>query len=683
MRNPKKVTICVSSADPFSKNTELLSFINVSFYEHCLVLAFLLIFPQIIMANIILYKYYTDSRSYKEYKVKVSAINKQISFGRALTTKETAEYKKAKQEARKQLELDKTTAVVFDFSTPSGKRDTGIGTSVSDKAHEMMGFLNAMCDINSIQLQPQGEISNAVRSPYSGTSFSIGEHIIDLTKLQEEKYGKLLAPEDYEAPFFNRVENHDTVDYDNIFAQDGQTAVLKKAYTRFKTLDETSPLKQEFDAFKKENRYWLERDALYEAAATENGTENMNDWNERDKNIFAAPQGDTQRIAELKKVSDENGNNVVDYEEFVQFIADKQLNESKKAYNEQGIDVYGDSKIGFSQKDYWAHKSAFADNCEFGCDIGNGKYSCWSPAIDFNRLQGEAGDLLYHKFDTFFKRYDGVRIDAAWQLINPLLCEPKQENGKDVFDSDGNKLGNRLENQPQVPDNGKYIMNNIILKAAKNNGVSPDKVFLELLGGNSYDSLNAVRNTGTTLTHITRYGSPDWGRVKFYESTGGNNYQNMRSGDYTIGVGTHDDTSLVEQAREARPRAGYLAHDLRLDQRTLENSQEARANALTAELYTTKNQFATLPDILGFDRRINIPNTLEGNWSYRATQDYERSYFDNLSNGRGFNTADAYATALKAKQNGHVSHLTRTLEKFADILRAKGPMTTEEADSQL
>lgn len=612
--------------------------------------------------------------------MKVSNINYSASFGRALNSKEKIEYEKVQKEARKNLGLDKTTATIFDFSVPSSEKDTGIGTSFSQDAQKLAGFLKSMCSINSIQLQPQGEISNYVRSPYSGTGFSLGMHIIDLTKLQDESYGALLTQEDLNSPYMTRNSNSESVNYDNVFADDGQRAMLQKAYSRFKNLDANSKLKKEFELFKKENSYWVEKDALYEAAAFVNGSKDMRTWNERDKNIFATKEGDQPRIAELKCVSDEAGNNVVDFEEFIQFIADKQQKESKAKFNSQGIDIYGDCQIGFSQKDFWAHKSAFYQNYEFGCDIGNGKYSCWSPAINFDKLDGEAGELLFNKFDLFFKRYDGVRIDAAWQLIYPMICEPWHDNGKDVFDNNGNKLGRKLDHQPKIKNKGQYIIKNIVLKAADKNHVPHNKILLELLGGNSYDSLDAVKNLDTNLIHITRYGGEKWGRVKFYESRGDNKYQNMHPGDYIIGPGTHDDYSLLEQVENGKERAGYLAKDLHLNKQELENSQQKLSEAVFAELFTTKNQFATLPDILGSRRRINVPNTLDGNWSYRATSDYERQYFQNLAQGKGLNIADAYSKALKAKHNGRGSALTDKLDYFANILKQDGPMTTEDAD---
>lgn len=596
----------------------------------------------------------------------ISAVTGNMPFGRTLTKHEENELKKLETQAKEQLGTEITTATIFDFSLPKEKHDTGIGTSFSEDAQQMAAFLKTLCGINSIQLQPQGQISNFIRSPYSGTSFALGMHIIDLNKLTGKKYGCILKEEDLNKPYMNKKVNKDNVDYDNVFAEDGQKAMLKTAYDNFKKLRSNSNMKKDFEAFKHSNDYWLEKDALYEACAIANGTDNSFKWSERDQNIFASKEGDKERIEELKKITDEDGRNIVDFEEFVQFIADKEQQESKEKFNKKGIEIYGDCQIGFSQKDVWAHKSAFSDNLEFGCDIGYGKHSCWSPAIDFNKLDGDAGELLYNKFDLFFKRYDGVRIDAAWQLVKPLLVEPiKNENGEDVFDENGNKLGIPINNQPWA---GGKIIGDIAVKAAENNGVEPKKIFLEMLGGNSYEALHAVKGLGTTLIHITKYANDYWGRVKFYESHGGSNYQNMNPGDYIIGPGTHDDESLLSQYENyGNARAYLLAGDLGLNPEELRSSRSKWAEASFAELFTTKNQFATLPDILGSSRRINEPDIQNGNWKYRAKKNYKQMYYENLSNGLGLNLPDALSKALKAK--GMNSQLTDKLDYYADILR--------------
>lgn len=609
----------------------------------------------------------------------VNSLSSNLSFGRALTTNEKKEFEKVSLQARQALKLGNTTATIFDFSVPSSSYDTGIGTSFSADAQQLASMLKTMCGVNSIQLGPQGEVSNYVRSPYSGTNFSLGSHLIDLTKLQNEEYGSLLTSFEFNDPYFKNATNPNRVDYKNVFSEYGQDKMLKIAFSRFEFLEPNHPLKLEFEQFQKDNSYWLERDALFEAAAVANGTRDVTQWTYIDQNVFATPEGNQNRIRELKQVTDNDSLNVVDYNKFVQFIADKQQKESKAKFNQQGIKIYGDSQIGFSQKDFWAHKSAFSKNYEFGCEIGDNKYSCWSPAIDFSKLNGEAGELLYKKFDLFFKRYDGARIDAAWQYVRPLVCEPQSNwDGSNVFDENGNKLGNKLNYQPQIPNNGEYIMKNIILKAADDNGVPHNQIFLELLGGNSYDSLDAVKDTGMTLIHISRHAKDGWGRVKYYESFAPNSkYQNMRSGDYTFGPGTHDDITALEQAQNAN-RAALFAKDLKLNEQELKYNPKARLKAIFAELFTTKNQFATISDIFGSNKRINTPNTTQGNWEYRTGNNYEETYHKALRQEKGLNYADALAKALRAK-NGP-QHLIGALEHFANILQQDGPMTTKEAD---
>ena len=238
--------------------------------------------------------------------MKISCIQNNVGFGRALTTKEKKSYEKIQAEARKQLGLDKTTATIFDFSIPTtdSKSDSGIGTTFSDDAQKLAGMLKTMCGVNSIQLQPQGQISNFIRSPYSGTSFSLGYHIIDLTKLKTPEYGTLLNDKDLNDSFISQNENHAFVDYDNVFTNDNQKTMLKKAYVNFKKTSSDTKIKKEFETFKKENSYWLERDALFEAAAADNGSEDIKNWSYRDQNVFASRNGNKERIAELKKVQD-------------------------------------------------------------------------------------------------------------------------------------------------------------------------------------------------------------------------------------------------------------------------------------------------------------------------------------------------------------------------------------------
>ena len=61
---------------------------------------------------------------------------------------------------------------------------------------------------------------------------------------------------------------------------------MKTAFKNFEELDESSELKKDFEKFKKNNSYWLERDSLFEALAYEYGSEDSSSWDEKDKNLL-------------------------------------------------------------------------------------------------------------------------------------------------------------------------------------------------------------------------------------------------------------------------------------------------------------------------------------------------------------------------------------------------------------
>lgn len=616
----------------------------------------------------------------------VNALNN-VNFKGALTTAEKQSLEKLvnSREVSKQLGLgygdrQETIAIVPSFSMLSSKFNTGIGTLNSDSAQDVAEKLKSFANISAIQTLPAGEISGFNKSPYDSTNFSYGAQNIDLAKLTTPDYGYLLTDEQIEnSKYVSRASKEDdtNVQYGAMFSADGLDSLLRAAYANFKRIPETSSIKQDFEAFKAANP-WAYRDALFEAEVEKNGGErDFTKWESaHDRDLFKTAHPNQNIIKGLEC----EHKDAIEYAEFIQFIADKQAQEAKAAFNAKGIKVYADIPIGFSQKDIWAHQDAFYHNFnehKFGVkDDSTNDYNCWSPAVDFNKLknfdgsEGPAAKLLREKFQLAFKRYDGVRVDAAWQLMEPVVVKPYTHNA--------NK-GNHAETKYI----GNVVLQDIIMDEADKAGVAHDRVFLELLGGNSWNCLDDAKKTGANLIHITRYANDGWGRVKYYEQKAPQSakYQNMASGSYIIGLGTHDDNSAVEQATQGRDRIGLLANDLKLNRGELE-SPKARLKAMFAELFTTKKQFITLPDILGSERRINTPNVISSeNWSYRINSDYEQEYHQNLTRGKGLNLPDAISKAIKAKNNGQASELTRKLDRYAEILsNDDGVYTQKDAD---
>ena len=94
-----------------------------------------------------------------------SAVYSNYNFGRAFTTQEKKAYSALLSDARKELEIKDTSAIVFDFNVPSKVgEDTAIGTTWSDAMKDFISFVKDMTGITSIQLQPQGKIEMGNRS---------------------------------------------------------------------------------------------------------------------------------------------------------------------------------------------------------------------------------------------------------------------------------------------------------------------------------------------------------------------------------------------------------------------------------------------------------------------------------------------------------------------------------------
>ena len=73
-----------------------------------------------------------------------------------------------------------------------------------------------------------------------------------------------------------------------VYASENLELVANEFYKNFKK-NASKKLKQEFENFKKENAFWLDKDALYEALSIENKSDYWPQWkNELDRTLFNA-----------------------------------------------------------------------------------------------------------------------------------------------------------------------------------------------------------------------------------------------------------------------------------------------------------------------------------------------------------------------------------------------------------
>ena len=158
--------------------------------------------------------------------------------------------------------------------------------------------------------------------------------------------------------------------------------------------------------------------------------------------------------------------------------------------------------------------------------------------------------------------------------------------------------------------------------------------------------------------------------------------------NFYVGVGCHDNESLVNQARDEhkvkmhtdgmKRDYGVSPSDLSTDK---SDKSENFRNAKLAEIFSTAKQFFTLPDMFGMEQRINISGKMSpDNWAVRIPSDYEKFYHSQLSNGYGLNMPKALEGGLLMNGFDKNHPLVKKCREAAEILRSSGPMTEKEAN---
>ena len=606
-------------------------------------------------------------------------INNYTSFKRALTSKEKKAYISCIQEAKKRLNIQDTTAIMFDYFVPvEAGKNLGIGSSFSYNAQKFVNFIKEYCGINSLQLNPQGILKEDTVSPYSATSLSIGEHIIDLFMLTENRFKNILKPNEIKKYLIK--ENPDEVcktRYDKLVRQDYReeagkfvfSDLLAKAYKRFKALDEKSELKEEFREFCKNNGYRLDREALYYALAEKFQSTQWQNWkNYGDLFIKGDREG---------RLLEENKDRVL-YHKFVQFIADCEQKESKRLFNQNGVKIYGDIPISFSPAEQWANKSVFRNNYRFGY-FDNGAYHDWgSPAPDMDKFtdkeyRAKIEKVFADRYKANLERYDGIRIDAAWEIVNPCVVKWKPEKSEGKF---VNNINDALLN---------LLVK--VAKSVKKDKYDPHMLMFELLGGEEINK--AVGYTKNKFPHTLITENVAWGAgtVNGYHRYG------FEDNMFTVGIGTHDNPPLIELSEKLNSKNPADKNFIQADIEELSKNMQVKKEFLNepanyrtlkfAEIFTTPRQFLNTFDILGLNKYINKWDSLSGDyWSNRIPINYEKLYFKNLTENKGLNLPETLYYAIKSKYKEN-NPLLENLKKFAGILKEKGPLTEKEANSNI
>lgn len=562
--------------------------------------------------------------------MQVSRINPNLSFGRSLRNDEIEEFTSTVKESKKLSgQTGHSIFIMPSTSLPQAEgANTDIGHLASKKGIEFIDYMHPYLDFNILQDLPSGEFVN---NHYNGSSLALGDQYISPELLTENEYSSILTKDELtEIIKANNKETRDNIaNFENILGQQStQNKILKNAHERFKALDENSELKQRYNKFVKENESWL----------------NFARECEPDSEFF----------------------------KFKQFLASEHMSKGKNNLNNKGIKYCGDIAINFSDDEVRAFPKAFKEGHYIGVPT-------WEiPSINFDTILDETSDahkLLKLKVQLAAKRFDVLRVDAAWNYVTPVIT-PKGET----------KI---------LPENKKPMGDSIVKLIEK---------WVKEVKGDDFDLHNIIYEFDAGPDDFTMFENgkliaPLKDRVKVYGSTylkegwGSNDAflhtLNWSPDEFLIGPGNHDPQPLRQIAKgipdicndnniHRQASINPLARILKLDAESLKNPV-LFAKAKFAEAVTAKNNMFFFMDVFGREERFNEHRRgTETSFRYKVPSDYQKAYQNSLFEGFGFNIMDSLEKIFKA--NG----LDKSNpELFAKIVKFKNILLEKETPAQL
>ena len=617
------------------------------------------------------------------------------------------EYKQIVSDALKVLGKKHMALICHGVSFPALEgENTGFGTYNSNAAKKLFEFVGNM--FNVIQLGPNGKTKSSDPSPYTGTVFSQNPLFADLKSLTENKWHKLLSVET-----FNKIVESNPKKGGNraayFYAIEAYKEAFDEIYKNYLKLNDKN-FKKEFENFKKENAYWLDTDALYEALSIENNSEYWPKWkNELDKNLFykADKKEADKRIDEInKKYKD-----VIEEYKLIQFILAKQGQETKEYTKKNGLKMIADRQVAFSDRDCWAYQSLFLDGWSLGCPPDY--FSKDGQAWDFNVMDpeklfnpdgslGKGGELLKKLYLKMFKENPGgVRIDHTVGLIDPWVykkgCKPKVAEGAGRLYSSPNHpelskysiISNEDTDPNFKPDEEKWVRN-LSDEQIKLYGRMIEKIVIQSAIEAGLDKSAIVAEDLGTLTNpvvkvMEKYELAGMKLVQFVIATEPDHpyrCRNIVPNSWAM-TGTHDNRPIRLWAKDMinteadTPHVNNLMADLYSEfdgqdmiRHKLYTDDKFLAFSKLVEVFASRAENIQIffTDFFGLQETYNVPGTSgDKNWSLRIPDNFEEVYYNNLQNFEALNLPLALSYAIKARGREFANQHRELLEKLESL----------------
>jgi 4-alpha-glucanotransferase len=418
-------------------------------------------------------------------------------------------------------------------------------------------------------------------SPYqSFSSFAGNPYFIDLEYLCKEK---LLTKK--ECVSYPWGDNPSYVDYGTMYAS--RYALLRKAYKRFR-----KAVPEDYDAFCKNEKEWLEEYALFMAIKDANGGVSWLNWEPDLK------RRNEEALAKAREAYADD----IDFYRMLQYLFFKQWRELKAYANGKGIEIIGDVPIyvAMDSADVWANPTQFYLDRNLnpievaGCppDAFAEDGQLWgNPLFRWDVMKKDGFTWWTKRVKAVASLYDIVRIDHFRGFDSYYAIPAKDDTAR----------------------NGKW---------KKGPGIALFKALEKNLGKLPIIAEDLGFLTPSVHKLLKDSGFPGMKVIQFAFDT-------REDSDYlphnyptncVVYTGTHDNDTVMGWMETAPKQSVKFAKEY------LNLTQEEGYNwGMMRAAWSSVADLAIVPmqDIIGLgsEARINIPSTLGNNWKWRATED--------------------------------------------------------------
>ncbi len=580
------------------------------------------------------------------------------------------------------LGIRRLALAVHDAALPGDPRDdVGRGAPLSAGGLAFLRFA-ASLGFHAVQLGPQGETTEHDQSPYDATIFSRSTLSLALAPL--EQAGLLSGATLREAVARRPAGSGERAAHRHAHAVARE--VVDEAFVSFEA-ERPRELADRLREFTVRQREWLDRDALYAAAAAEHREPDWLRWPEEDRRLWERiPGAEAAQQARRSELAAKHARLIERYR-FGQWLAHEQHGAFQREAHGRGLLLYGDLQIGVSHQDVWSWGSLFLSGWRMGAPPSrtNPEGQPWSYAVlDPAQHVGPALAFARRRVGKMLEEFGGLRIDHPHGLIDPWIYRAAQpdpgvavQNGSRLFSSpDLPELAPYAVARPEQLDPGsprhadgwvralsqeqvaRYaVLFDAVVDAARSHGRQVDDLLGEVLSTQPYPVERVLARHGLGRFRVTQ-------KVVLDDPADVCRSENAAPVDWIM-AGTHDTEPIWRVAERwsesgsAPAHAAYLAGRLIPDERARPRWAEivaadpARlALAKLAELFVgpARNVMVTFTDLLGMREVYNRPGTIsEENWSLRVPPDFEAQNAEARRAGRALDLPRVLSMAIRAR----------------------------------